>query len=107
MKGTGFNAGQIYVALSRVKSFSGLHIVNFNAKAIKKSDLVENEMTRLRDRLLQTIPPLQCLPCTSHVTIALLNVRSILAKLPDIKADTELGSAGVLCFCETWLVTLC
>ena len=103
MKGTRFNAGQIYVALSRVKSLSGLHIVNFNAKAIKKSDLVENEMTRLRDRLLQTIPPLQCLPCTRHFTIALLNVRSILAKLPDIKADTELGSADVLCFCETWL----
>ena len=60
-------------------------------------------MTRLRDRLLQTIPPLQCLPCTSHVTIALLNVRSIVAKLPDIQADTELMSANVLCFCETWL----
>ena len=103
MKGTRFNAGQIYVALSRVKSLSSLHIVNFNAKAIRKSDLVDDEMTRLRDRLLQTIPPLQCLPCASHVTIALLNVRSIVAKLPDIQADTELMSANVLCFCETWL----
>ena len=54
MKGTQFNAGQIYVALSRVKSLSGLHIVNFNAKAIRKSDLVDDEMTRLRDKLLQT-----------------------------------------------------
>ena len=103
MKGTRFNAGQIYVALSRVKSLSGLHIVNFNPKAIRKSDLVDDEMTRLRDRLLQTIPPFQCLPCTSHVTIALLNVRSIVAKLPDIEADNQLRSASVLCFCETWL----
>ena len=54
MKGTHFNAGQIYVAVSRVKSLSGLHIVNFNAKAIRKSDLVDDEMTRLRDRLLQS-----------------------------------------------------
>ena len=103
MQGTRFNAGQIYVALSRVKSLSGLYIVNFNAKAIRKSHLVDDEMTRLRDRLLQTIPPLQCLPCASHVTIAFLNVRSIVAKLPDIQADTDLMSADVLCFCETWL----
>ena len=103
MKGNRFNAGQIYVALSRVKSLSGLYIVNFNAKAIRKSDLVDDEMTRLRDRLLQTIPPIQCLPCTSHVTIALLNVRSLVAKLPDIQADTDLMSTNVLCFCETWL----
>ena len=103
MKGTRFSAGQIYVAVSRVKKLSGLHIVNFNAKAIRKSDLVDDEMTRLRDKLLQTVPPLQCPPCTSHVTIALLNVRSIVAKLVDIKADAELMSANVLCFCETWL----
>ena len=78
-------------------------IVNFNAKAIRKSDLVDNEMTRLRSKLLQTVPPLQCPSCTSHVTIALLNVRSIVAKLPDVEADHDLRSANVLCFCETWL----
>ena len=39
----------------------------------------------------------------AHVTIALLNVRSILAKLPDITADHSLRSASILCFCETWL----
>ena len=40
---------------------------------------------------------------TSDVTIALLNVRSILAKLPDIRADNNLRCASILCFCETWL----
>ena len=68
----------------------GLHIVNFNAKAIKKSTLVDDEMLRLRGKLLQTVPPMQCMPCESHVTVVLLNVRSVVAKLVDIQADQEL-----------------
>lgn len=60
-------------------------------------------MARLRENLLVTVPPMQCLPPTNHVTLALLNVRSVVAKLADIQADYELMSATVLCFCETWL----
>ena len=40
---------------------------------------------------------------SSCLTIALLNVRSIRAKLPDLLADETLCSATVQCFCETWL----
>ena len=32
-----------------------------------------------------------------------LNIASIVAKLPDIRADNYLRCASVLCFCETWL----
>ena len=35
--------------------------------------------------------------------IALLNVRSILAKLSDIRVDNSLRSASIQCFCATWL----
>ena len=101
MKGGRFSPGQAYVAFSRVKTLEGLHILNFNAKAIKKSVEVENEMVRLSTNLLQPVQ-VTCDP-SSHVTIALLNVRSILAKLPDITADNSLRSASILCFCETWL----
>ena len=101
MKGGRFSPGQAYVAFSRVKTLEGLHILNFNPKAIKKSIDVENEMVRLSSNLLQPLPQIICDP--SHVTIALLNVRCILAKLPDIRADKSLRSASILCFCETWL----
>ena len=70
MKGGRFNPGQAYVAFSRIKTLQGLHILNFNASAIKKSNDVHNEMVRLNANLLQTVPKLQC--HDNHVTIALL-----------------------------------
>ena len=95
MKDGRFSPGQAYyVAFSRVKTLTGLHIINFNAKSIKKSTDVENEMVRLTSNLLQPMPEMSSDP--SHITIALLNLRCLIAKLPDI-------TAGILCFCETWL----
>ena len=58
-------------------------------------------MLRLNSNLLQPLP--EVLSDPYHLTIALLNVRSIVAKLPDIYADKNLRSASILCFCETWL----
>ena len=101
MKGGRFNAGQAYVAFSRVKTLQGLHILNFSASAIKKSNDVHSEMIRLNTKLLPTVHKLQC--HHNHVTIALLNIRSIVAKLPDIACDDNLKYASILCFCETWL----
>ena len=104
MKGGRFSPGQAYVAFSRVKTLQGLHIINFTATAIKASTDVQNEITRLNTKLLPTMPQLQCQSLSSsHVTIALLNVRSIVPKLPDIAADSYLKCASILCFCETWL----
>jgi len=62
MKGNRFNPGQIYVALSRVKTFSGLYI---NPKSIKKSTLVDEEMARLRGFLLKTVPQMCFFCCLS------------------------------------------
>ena len=101
MKGGRFSPGQAYVAFSRVKMLQGLHILNFNVSAIKKSNEVQNEMVRLQTKLLPTAPKVQY--HDNHVTIALLNVRSIIAKLPDIARDNGLQCANILCFCETWL----
>ena len=104
MKGGRFSPGQAYVAFSRVKTLQGLHILNFNSKAIKTSSDVTNEMARLNGTLLSDVPQLQCLSLpNNHVTIALLNVRSVIAKLADIQLDQCLKAANVICFCETWL----
>lgn len=76
--GSQFSAGQAYAAFSTVKSLQGLHILNFDPKAIKKSEPVENAMARLNTKLLPPMPQLQSLSLSStHVTVSLLNVRSI------------------------------
>lgn len=101
-----FSPGQAYVAFSRVKKIEGLHILNFNPKAIKASDRVKVEMQRLSENLLPPIPVFTC--PDNHITIALLNVRSIIPKVPDIHHDDihhdeSLKSVATLCFTETWL----
>ena len=102
--GRQFNPGQAYVAFSRVKTLHGLHILNFDASAIKQSSRVHDEMERLNTKLITPLPQLQCSTLSStHVTIALLNIRSIMSKLPDIRQDSNMSHANVLCFCETWL----
>lgn len=84
MKGR-FSPGQAYVALSR-----GLYILNFNPSAIKKSKDVEQEMERLNTRLLPSIPILSSVINPRLFTIALLNVRSLMSKLPDIETFKQL-----------------
>ena len=104
MKGGRFSPGQAYVAFSRVKTLQGLYILNFNQKAIKTSTDVKDEMTRLNSKLLQYMPQLQCISLpNNYITLALLNVRSVAAKLADIQEDECLQAANIICFCETWL----
>ena len=102
MKGGRFSPGQAYVAFSCVKTLTGLHILNFNSQAIKNSIDVENEMVRLNNNVLPPMPQVLC-DSASHLTIALLKVRSLVSKLQDIMCDSCLKSASILCFCETWL----
>ena len=103
MKGGRFSPGQAYVAFSRVKKLEG-YILNFNTKAIKASSDVKLEMERLNDNLLSPLPLISIsLSFASSISIALLNTRSIIAKLPDINQDSTLQSADIVCFTETWL----
>ena len=71
-----------------MKTFTGF--TNFDPQAIKKSD-VSIEMNRLKNNLIPTLPTLKCASlCGSHLTIALLNVRSIKHKLQDLQCDPML-----------------
>ena len=104
MKGEGhFSTGQAYVACSRVKSLTGLFINNFNESAIKKSIKVESEMERLADKIIQPIPKPSLLCSPNNLSIAMLNILSIVNKIEDIRNDKFLQSVDIVCLTETWL----
>ena len=106
MKGRVFNAGQAYVAFSRVKSLQSLFIKNFNPASIKVSASVISEMERLTsDRLLppEKTPQVVTLPRADWIKIGHLNVRSYFSKLEDITVDLSIAHADVMCFTETFL----
>ena len=103
MQGKGhFTAGQAYVALSRVCKVEGLHILGFDATAIRANPLVHIEMQRLCN-IMQAPDLPGGRSNTSDITIKLLNVRSYVEHLEDLKADTNMVDADVLCFVETHL----
>jgi len=80
-----------------------LKVTHNHAKAIKASQDVKDEVKRLKKNLLSPLPMFAC--PDNYISIALLNVRSIVAKLPesDIECDHSLTSVSILCFTETWL----
>ena len=97
-----YNHGQTYVALSRVTKFEKLHINNYNRKQIKVSPFVEGEMNRLRTNILPPMPrpsvhDNQCL------RIAHINIWGLKSKMEDIRNDSDLLKADVLCLNETRL----
>ena len=57
------------------------------------------------DKLLppHDVPGVVTLPRTGRIKIGHLNVRSYLAKLEDVIADTSIAHTGIMCFTETFL----
>jgi hypothetical protein len=98
-----FMPGQAYVAVSRVKTEQGLHLLGFDATAFRVNPSVQTEMARLQQDPIQPIQPLTEFPHDEWLTIRLLNIRSYLEHLQDLKIDPILNSTDVVCFTETFL----
>ena len=108
LKQKSFNYGQLYVALSRATSLSGLHILgNIQSKHIKADPKVHEEYQRLRKASLHVTDTHQHALSTSEnnppVVITLLNIRSLRKHSIDIKHDTRIFNSDVMLLTETQL----
>ena len=86
-----------------VKTEQGLHLLGFDATAFRVNPSVQTEMARLQQDPIPPIQPLTEFPHDEWLTIRLLNIRSYLEHLQDLKIDPILNSTDVFCFTETFL----
>lgn len=102
-KQTAFNSGQVYVALSRCTSLSGLHILgNIDKKPVRVDHRVHKEYERLRN-----MPSVSNIPTNQDetaITLCLLNVRSLTKHCFDIKCDSNIFNCDLLALTETHLL---
>ena len=99
-----FNAGQMYVAMSRVVTLSGLYLTGtFDRKAIKADKRAFEEYERMR-RECDLPPPESLGSCRENsLTICLLNTRSLQLHAADITCVKEIIESDIVCFTETQL----
>ena len=99
--------GQAYVAFSRVRTYEGLHIINYNHSQIRVSRQVKKEMECLRkDKRLPPSPKalMWSIP-DDCVKMVHLNVQGVAAKSRtknlDVQYDKEIQNVDIVCLTET------
>ena len=96
-----------YVALSRLRTISGLHILNLNETKISVSKKVQEEMSRLRTSasLNTHIPFLYKLHTQGESSFKILyqNVRSLHLHIADVASDYSVKAADINIFVESAL----
>ena len=87
-----FNCGQVYVALSRVKSLSQLYLLgDINSAGIRADSRVGEEYERLRTQSFEFhAPKMVCKSSSENIVMSLLNVRSLKKHCTDIKSDSKI-----------------
>ena len=104
-----FNFGQIYVALSRVTSLQGLHIIgHIEDRHIRANPKVHLEYQRLRQIEAEHSTSLTHTSVSTNVSyklsVCLLNIRSLRKHSVDIKCDVNLMKTDILALTETHLL---
>ena len=89
-----------YVAMSRVREFEKLHLLNYDPKKVKASEEVKLEMERLRQQSCPSTVK-NVYNVNAHLKIAYINAQSLYRHKMDVEHDFNLSNADVLFCSET------
>ncbi|XP_071142171.1 uncharacterized protein [Mytilus edulis] len=96
-----FAPGMAYVALSRVSSLKGMHIIDFDPKVIYASEDITIALDSMESFHLSKS---STEPSIEHsLTVTFHNTEGLLPHKEDITHATIMKNADIICFNETWL----
>ncbi|CAG2247064.1 unnamed protein product [Mytilus edulis] len=96
-----FAPGMAYVALSRVSSLKGMHIIDFDPKVIYASEDITIALDSMESFHLAKAATE---PSVEHsLTVTFHNTEGLLPHKEDITQATVMKNADIICFNETWL----
>ena len=98
-----FNYGQVYVALSRVKSLAQLYLMgDIDSAGVRADPRISEEYQRLRSEGMKLhAPNILCKSNSENIVITLLNVRSLKQHFEDIRNDSKIVQSDIIAFTET------
>ncbi|KAM9770972.1 uncharacterized protein ACBT44_004651 isoform 1-T2 [Syngnathus typhle] len=102
-----FEHGMGYVALSRVTSLSGLHILHMDERRLHANPEITAALAEMAEDSLESVMPLlHVMPSVdraNHLVVVHHNTEGLSCHVQDIRCHHELHFADVLCFTETHL----
>lgn len=99
-----FTAGQAYVALSRVTSISGLHLLDYHPSKIYCFPAVKEGLAQMTPLPDSSSHPLRVSPTDLHfLKIIHHNIEGLLPHFNDLQHNHDIPYSDVLCLSETWL----
>ncbi len=100
-----FTTGQAYVILGRVQELEQLSLLSFSEKCIKVNAKAKIEAEQIaKNSVCSKLTPWTT-RLSKAVKIAVMNIRSLVKHMADLRVDHNILQADIICLCETNLGT--